>query len=396
METEVADVLTKVGWKELWTFLYPLSTEAGPQGKRYPGASDSLVTEVIKDGSKFVSYSRVVEWLSTELNQLGNLNEHVNAITSQDDSSAFLLEISCFLKQLGCQYKSLTEGHLNDRFQSPSDRILLLDYLATELLASRIIARNSSESTNFMVTLEESSTAKDLKTCLSALKVSVPVRLSPEKLFSEIQGKIKIVLENVPKDLVIKPLFSGEVSIHQWDRIAEIFSELQLEYKIRRKMLLKRLDVTVKSFMWSERIVGREDVIASVYYPVRQRLKADPNMELANVLSAGEELALFEKTSSMTVRMGTQSSVNKVVIGNVPDRGGRPNEQQAPPPEMPSWSQRTSDRGSRGQGGYSFLDRRGGDRGGNRRGSNQDRGGRDREGWRQELDKHRKKAKKSW
>lgn len=40
-------------------------------------------------------------------------------------------------------------------------------------------------------------------------------------------------------------------------------------------------------------------------------------MELANVLSAGEELALFEKTSSMTVRMGTQSSVNKVVIGNV-------------------------------------------------------------------------------
>ncbi|XP_072156854.1 protein FAM98A isoform X4 [Bemisia tabaci] len=336
METEVADVLTKVGWKELWTFLYPLSTEAGPQGKRYPGASDSLVTEVIKDGSKFVSYSRVVEWLSTELNQLGNLNEHVNAITSQDDSSAFLLEISCFLKQLGCQYKSLTEGHLNDRLQSPSDRILLLDYLATELLASRIIARNSSESTNFMVTLEESSTAKDLKTCLSALKVSVPVRLSPEKLFSEIQGK------------------------------------------------------------WSERIVGREDVIASVYYPVRQRLKADPNMELANVLSAGEELALFEKTSSMTVRMGTQSSVNKVVIGNVPDRGGRPNEQQAPPPEMPSWSQRTSDRGSRGHGGYSFLDRRGGDRGGNRRGSNQDRGGRDREGWRQELDKHRKKAKKSW
>lgn len=26
----------------------------------------------------------------------------------------------------------------------------------------------------------------------------------------------------------------------------------------------------------------------------------------------------------------------------VPDRGGRPNEQQPPPPEMPSWQQRTT------------------------------------------------------
>lgn len=45
----------------------------------------------------------------------------------------------------------------------------------------------------------------------------------------------------------------------------------------------------------------------------------------------------MEKTSNATVRKNTRSEINKVIIGAVPDRGGRPYEQEPPPPEMPPW-----------------------------------------------------------
>ena len=53
------------------------------------------------------------------------------------------------------------------------------------------------------------------------------------------------------------------------------------------------------------------------------------------------DILSIERTSSTTVRQYTvQCDINKVLIGNVPDRGGRPHETR-PPPEMPSFRQRT-------------------------------------------------------
>ena len=52
------------------------------------------------------------------------------------------------------------------------------------------------------------------------------------------------------------------------------------------------------------------------------------------------DLLSVDKTSNSLVRKNTQCSVNKVVIGGVPDRGGRPNETR-PPPEMPGFKKRT-------------------------------------------------------
>lgn len=41
---------------------------------------------------------------------------------------------------LGCEYKSLTEGKVGERLQSTNDRLKLLDFLITELLAARILS----------------------------------------------------------------------------------------------------------------------------------------------------------------------------------------------------------------------------------------------------------------
>ena len=52
------------------------------------------------------------------------------------------------------------------------------------------------------------------------------------------------------------------------------------------------------------------------------------------------DLLSVQRTSYGDVRKNTQCEINKVVIGSVPDRGGRPNETR-PPPEMPSFRKRT-------------------------------------------------------
>lgn len=73
------------------------------------------------------------------------------------------------------------------------------------------------------------------------------------------------------------------------------------------------------------------------YNENRRTLKNEPEVEMADLLAARNDLLLIEKTSNAGVRKNTRSKVNSVVIGAVPDRGGRPNEQRPPPPEMPSW-----------------------------------------------------------
>lgn len=62
------------------------------------------------------------------------------------------------------------------------------------------------------------------------------------------------------------------------------------------------------------------------------------------------DLLHIERTNNATVRQHTQCDVNKVLIGSVPDRGGRPNETR-PPPEMPGFKQRTEAPKERREGG---------------------------------------------
>ena len=60
--------------------------------------------------------------------------------------------------------------------------------------------------------------------------------------------------------------------------------------------------------------------------------------DISAFLAAREQLAIIEKTSSANVRKNTQSKIQRHIIGQVPDRGGRANEHRIPAPEMPSWS----------------------------------------------------------
>lgn len=312
----------------------------------------------VAGGPKDIEFTKFVNYLSNELRQLCNIDEHVNEIKGPEDSISFLLELSSFLKELGCPYASLTQGHMSDRLSTDHDKLLLLEYLLSELMAAQMLKTNNPEK-NMELKLQESPTAADLKFLLLALKFNKPPpNISPAMLFQKVQPKLQETVKLAGADLTGKPLFNGFLSDKQWHDLTNVQKDLDTDYTIRREMLLKRLDCTIQSFQWSDRLKGKEDQIVAIYHGKRKLLKVDPGIDISDVLAARDDLAIIEKTSNASVRKNTKSSLNKLIIGKVPDRGGRPSEQAPPPPEMPSWQQRSA--GPSNQGGGS----RGGGRGG--------------------------------
>lgn len=143
----------------------------------------------------------------------------------------------------------------------------------------------------------------------------------------------------------------------QWNQVEKFQKELDHEYNLRREMLLTRLDVTIQSFQWSSTIKGKEDEIAQRYTGKRKILDllqfGGKSTDIAELLAARDDLTYIEKTSSSNVRQFTQTDIHKIIIGIVPDRGGRAFEHAPPPPEMPSWQKNRSTGPAGGFGGVS-------------------------------------------
>ncbi|XP_078041931.1 protein FAM98A [Augochlora pura] len=335
--------------------------------------------EALKLGPKSPEFTKLVAWLADEITILNEMDETVHAIASADDSSSFLLELSCFLKELGCINERLISGNINTRLSTQQDRYILLDFLGAELKASRLLEYKRLQNLSSTdVHVEESDTAKDLKDMVIALNFEKPPDdITPAKLFARLENTLKAALKAVPPELIGQPLITSGFTEKEWKDLQHIQQELHDEYRLRRDMLLKRLDVTVQSFLWSDRIKSQEAELNKRYEDTRKFLSAEPDVTFADLLATRDDIALMEKTSSASVRKNTKSNINSVIIGAVPDRGGRPYEQEPPPPEMPPWQKDrvpgpSTSRGGQGGGGYN----RGGRGGSNTSFSSDNRGGR--------------------
>lgn len=75
-----------------------------------PLSEEAVFAKAIEGGAKSLDFTKLVHILAEELKNLCHLEETVNMINDPDDSSSFLLELSSFLKELGCPYKKLVTG----------------------------------------------------------------------------------------------------------------------------------------------------------------------------------------------------------------------------------------------------------------------------------------------
>ncbi|XP_012903131.1 protein FAM98C isoform X2 [Mustela putorius furo] len=145
----------------------------------------------------------------------------------------------------------------------------------------------------------------------------------------------------------LQPLLSFPLDAPRWEALESLCQRLGDQYCCRRCLLLKRLDLTTSSFHWSDRAEAQGEAMKAVLIPIREALTPESDVSIAHVLAARADLSRLVPATSKAARQGTCCAINKVLMGNVPDRGGRPNELEAP---MPSWQSRREDGGGRKAG----------------------------------------------
>ncbi|XP_047568073.1 protein FAM98C isoform X2 [Lutra lutra] len=145
----------------------------------------------------------------------------------------------------------------------------------------------------------------------------------------------------------LQPLLSFPLNAPRWEALESLCQRLGDQYCCRRCLLLKRLDLTTSSFHWSDRAEAQGEAMKAVLIPIREALTPESDVSIAHVLAARADLSRLVPATSKAARRGTCCAINKVLMGNVPDRGGRPNELEAP---MPSWQSRREDGGGRKAG----------------------------------------------
>ncbi|XP_030296728.1 protein FAM98A [Sparus aurata] len=347
------------------------------------GALDCAVSR----GAASPEYTKLCAWIVSELRLYCKLEENVQATNCPNEAESFQLEMSGLLSELACPYSVLTSGDITQRLLNRTDCLLLLTFLVSELEASRMILVNKPEKNS----LESGSPVfQELKGICMALGMSKPpANITMFQFFSGIEKKLKEAMSRVSPNHIGEPLMKKALGPVHLEKIEAINQALTNEYEVRRKMLLKRLDVTVQSFGWSDRAKTHFEKLAKVYQPLRSSLVTKSKISVAHLLAARQDFSKILRTSSGKIREKTACAINKVLMGRVPDRGGRPCEIEPPPPEMPSWQKRQDAPQSGGhyggsghgsnRGGYDHYSQggRGGyERGGGSGGVRSDRGSR--------------------
>ncbi|CAI9573157.1 unnamed protein product, partial [Staurois parvus] len=305
-------------------------------GYQGPLLDEASLGPALEGGLSSPEYCQLLCWLSSQIQLLGNLEESVSS--EGGDLESTQLEISGFLKELSCPYPSLVSGDIKSRLQNKEDCLKLLLFLGTELQAIQILQTKKSS-----CLAPSDAVNKEIKVIFEALRLPLSSTSDVVSQLKSVQEKVTELLSKAPSNSTNKTLLGVELNAEQLEHLEKINEALCKEYDCRRRMLIKRLDVTVQSFGWSERAKAKTDEIARVYQPVRYSLCSKSSITLSHLLAAREDLSRIVRTSSGSSREKTVCPVNKVLMGRVPDRGGRPSEIDPPPPEMPPWQKRQDD-----------------------------------------------------
>ena len=119
-------------------------------------------------------------------------------------------------------------------------------------------------------------------------------------------------------------LLQAPPTVQQRQLLERVCEGLREDYATRRALLIKRLDVLIASFAWCERAKPRREEMLSAVAQARGALPSPPAVSVEDALAARADLLGLQCASSLVG--GGDSSVKKVRIGRVPDRGGRANE----------------------------------------------------------------------
>lgn len=181
-------------------------------------------------------------------------------------------------------------------------------------------------------------------------------------LLKKVQEVADKAVRQLP-DGFLEPLVRKEdLNGDQLDTLGEVGELLAKQYTIQRQVLIERARLTLESFLWSKRLesLGTTDEVKQIVDRGISDMFPEPNVRIPQLfLTSIGDVADVAHRSTCGHSTTFKASVKGVVIGEVPDRGGRP-DQRSDFNGMPQFSKRIAqDHGRGGRGG-----RRGGKRGG--------------------------------
>lgn len=165
---------------------------------------------------------------------------------------------------------------------------------------------------------------KELAQMFQALDMDSALQLSDA--YPQVESRLALL----PEGEVQEPLLKTSLSSAQWRKVHEINQALCKDYDCRRQMMIKRFYVTLQSFAWGERGQERSTLLSSV--PAFSA-PLESSVSIALLLAARED-----QSRILPVRAGASTAIHKVLMGSVPDRGGRPGEIEPP---MPAFTRRS-------------------------------------------------------
>ncbi|KRY67217.1 Protein FAM98A, partial [Trichinella pseudospiralis] len=320
-----------------------------------PGApeTEQKLELLLKDGPNAAEFINFVVTLCNELRKAAMLKAQVHPPSDVNKLDLFVQELKDLLQELECSPSDLFGATLDECLSSMQLRSALISVLLNELKTAKLLALRKAEENKEAQTIPNwTSVAEELnKLCTSVGISQLPDNINMEQFSDLILPKIEELVKDIPNE---SALFKRTLTKEQWNAVECLNDRLRTEYKLRAEMLLKRLDVTVKSFLWNERVKEKEDEIMQIYKPLRNSLNSDIQVTVAEVLAARDDLPMIEMSYGVSAREKMITKIHKMTMeGKIPDRGGRTSEIQPPPPEMPSWQKRVtgSHAGGRGRGG---------------------------------------------
>jgi len=297
------------------------------------------VSDMVNNENGFsIEYAECISWLSTELKTQCGLEECIQPMSEPDDEESFRTEFSIFLRELKCPYPSFSDQSSSQDYSKAFHHLELLAYLCTELQAARISKRVKREGS---VSLEKPSLKCQLETTAEALGISEKIfdADSALKVLRFIFEKLKNCMVEV-QGAIGEPLFTDELTREQWTEMESLNEQLKVDYRIRAQMLLQRLDVTIQSFSWSDRLKARKPEILAIYNPLRNQLTTHSRVEISDLLAARNDLTFVERASSSNLAL-TSKLQKLMLVVRPPDRGGRPKDVT----RMPQWRERVVEGG---------------------------------------------------
>ncbi|CAM4646829.1 unnamed protein product [Leuciscus chuanchicus] len=283
-------------------------------GYQGPLLEEGALETAVTGGAASPEFTKVCAWLVSELKLYCKLEENVQATNCPSEAEGFQLEMSGLLSELCCPYPALITGEVTKRLLNANNCLLLLGFLISELESSRMSLVNHPQKK-----AQESNVFIELKGICMALGMSKPpANITMFQFFSGIEKKLKEALSKVPPSHIGEPLLKKPLGPVHWEKIEAINQALVNEYEVRRKMLLKRLDVTVQSFGWSGRAKTHADKLSKVYQPLRVALAAKTRVSVAHLFAAREDLSKILRTSSGHIREKTACAINKTLPPALP------------------------------------------------------------------------------